>query len=211
MLSSASVSAVKILSTVSARCAVKNTDTLIPFVISRQVHKKKVEKVIPVGSSFSTVYRLPQISMCSLVNKFKKYQLFAFGAGTPVVFGLHALELCDHSIPVTFTCVGIATTVAIFSIGQIFTNLVGVVYISKDRSRVKISYLDFWGDRRDKIVDSSDVVGITKESLTPWDTLNIHGDSANYKISFRLGEILMTPLFKVALKHDPDTHTPVKT
>ncbi|KAF6199524.1 hypothetical protein GE061_007550 [Apolygus lucorum] len=199
------------LSLVSARCAVKNILKLTPFVVSRQVHKKKVEKVIPVGSSFSTVYRLPQISICSLVNKFKKYQLIAFGAGTPVAFGLNALELCDHAVPVTFTCVGIASTVAIFSIGQIFTNLVGMAYISKDRSRVKVSYLNFWGDRLDKIVDSSDVVGITVESMTPWDTLNIHGDPVNYKISFRFGEILMTPLFKIALKHDPDSHTPVKT
>ncbi|BET01974.1 Transmembrane protein 186 [Nesidiocoris tenuis] len=182
--------------------------TIFPRLLTcRHVHQKTTDKVDRVadGSAFITIYRCEKIMVCSMLNKLKKYQLGLVGAGTPTVFLMEALGLVDEATVQAFAGFGIASTVALFSICQLFTNLVGFVYLAKDSSRLKFSYLNFWGDRIDKIVPLEDVVGITpKSSLAPWDRLDIANDKVAYKITIQHGEVLHTPLFRMALKHDPD-------
>jgi len=45
--------------------------------------------------------------------------------------------------------------------GELFRKLIGAVYINSSTNRVKISHLNFWGNRKDIIVNMSDIVPIS--------------------------------------------------
>jgi len=90
------------------------------------------------------------------------------------------------------------TCCVLYSVGTIFYKLVGSVYLSSDRSTVKISYLDFWGKRADVFCPVSDVVPLSEISERSTDVyviLRRYSTPQKLHFTLRFGTILDTELF----------------
>ncbi|KAL1116003.1 hypothetical protein AAG570_005498, partial [Ranatra chinensis] len=97
---------------------------------------------------------------------------------------------------------GIGSTAAVFCVSELFTNLIGFVYISKDLTEVKISYLDYWGKRKDVITNLSDIGPLGLNSKLYFLVKRLSSNES-FKLSMKFGEIINTEAFVKIFKYDP--------
>jgi hypothetical protein len=64
---------------------------------------------------------------------------------------------------------GAVITANIYAYGSFFDKAVGFMYLSEDGSTLKISYLDFWGNRVNKEVPVEDVMPLADCPRVPTD------------------------------------------
>ncbi|XP_014294200.1 transmembrane protein 186 [Halyomorpha halys] len=173
---------------------------IAPFKIINSYAHRKVN-LTPVGSSFTPIYRFPFVPLCSAINKFKKIQFGVFVVSAPTTYICYLVNVCGSHIPLAVSTVGIASTIALFSVGQLFSRLIGYAYVSRNQKQIKLAYLDFWGKRTDIICDIKDITPIydgpafsIKDYL--YKTVWISTQEKPFKINLSNGEILHDDLFR---------------
>ncbi|KAK9508823.1 hypothetical protein O3M35_006286 [Rhynocoris fuscipes] len=143
---------------------------------------------------FKVIYKFAPIGLCSALNKFKKLQLVAAGSAIPGSYIAEWYNLCDGSLPPVIATVGLASTVAVFSIGQLFTDMIGYVYFNKETQDIKLSYVDFWGNRKNSIHGPEDFLPLTHSPKYITDflfrRLYLYDSRYPYKISLKYGNII---------------------
>uniref|UniRef100_T1I0Q2 Transmembrane protein 186 n=1 Tax=Rhodnius prolixus TaxID=13249 RepID=T1I0Q2_RHOPR len=149
---------------------------------------------------------LPQITLCSVLNKFKRLQLVAATTSIPGSFIANYFNVCDPSLPTVVTTIALASTVAIFSIGQLCTELIGYVYFSEDKQEVKLAYLDYWGRRKEAIYGVEDFLPLTNSPRFPSDflfrRLYLYNSRHPFKLSLKYGKIVDEDSFKTVFCHE---------
>ncbi|XP_073996870.1 transmembrane protein 186 [Rhodnius prolixus] len=161
---------------------------------------------IPDKNKYKVIYRLPQITLCSVLNKFKRLQLVAATTSIPGSFIANYFNVCDPSLPTVVTTIALASTVAIFSIGQLCTELIGYVYFSEDKQEVKLAYLDYWGRRKEAIYGVEDFLPLTNSPRFPSDflfrRLYLYNSRHPFKLSLKYGKIVDEDSFKTVFCHE---------
>lgn len=103
---------------------------------------------------------------------------------------------------------GIASTIALFSVGQVFSRLIGYVYVSRNEKQIKLAYLDFWGKRIDIICDIKDITPLYDSPPSIKDilykTVWISTHEKPFKINLTNGQILHDDLFKHSFYNTSD-------
>lgn len=74
-----------------------------------------------------------------------------------------------------------------------FRNLIGFLYISEDNKLIKIASLDFWGQRKDRIIDADDWIPLY--DMPPKFTDQLYrtpklSDGTKYKLVMKYGKII---------------------
>lgn len=90
--------------------------------------------------------------------------------------------------------IGISGCVLFYSIGYFLNNFVGFVYINNEEKTVKLSYIDFWGKRKDEIVKMEDIVPMCDLTRSVTDSLYLkvkrYSMKDTLKLNLQLGHIL---------------------
>lgn len=180
---------------------------ITPFkTLNSYVHRKV--NGTTVSSSFIPVYRFPYVPLCAAINKIKKIQLYVFVVTAPTSYVCYMINVCGSQIPLAVSTVGIASTIALFSVGQLFSRIIGNVYVSRDQEQVKLAYLDFWGKRKDVICDIKDITSLYDSSPSIKDFLYksvwISSHEKPFKINLSNCQILNDDLFKHSFYNTSD-------
>ncbi|KAL4712257.1 hypothetical protein ACJJTC_004019 [Scirpophaga incertulas] len=156
-------------------------------MISNEVIHNKGRK------SFETVFLLPSIRYISIINRLKVYQMIGTGIAIPSSGILEMACVFPDQTFVATSYIGLTAT-ALLSIATLpFRNIIGFLYISDDNKSIKISCVDFWGKRKDKIIDVEDWIPLLDIAPKPLDAIYLSPklvDGTSYKLLIRYGKIL---------------------
>lgn len=73
-----------------------------------------------------------------------------------------------------------------------FRNIIGFLYISKDNKKIKISAIDYWGKRKDRIVPADDwipLLDMQPKNMDPFFLTPCLTDGTKYKLLIRFGKV----------------------
>lgn len=89
---------------------------------------------------------------------------------------------------------GLSGILPLYTFGILSSRLIGFVYLSEDKSMVKVSSVDFWGRRKDEIISVDDIVPFSDLPSTITDSLYLRfvrfSKSGHLKINLRYGIVL---------------------
>ncbi|XP_049869427.1 transmembrane protein 186 [Pectinophora gossypiella] len=145
------------------------------------------------SNRFETVFTFDSVRFIALINRLKVYHLF----GTSIAIPSCGLMEMSHVVSSgTFFCaayVGI-TGAAVLSLATLpFRNVIGYLYISEDNKKIKISSVDYWGRRKDRIVDTEEWIPMLDGEPKLLDGLYLSPkltDGTEYKLPITFGKVL---------------------
>uniref|UniRef100_A0A1B6MF37 Transmembrane protein 186 n=1 Tax=Graphocephala atropunctata TaxID=36148 RepID=A0A1B6MF37_9HEMI len=120
------------------------------------------KEAVVESDAYREIYRFPAIRIGYTMQKLKWYQTLLTGASIPTSSLLYFGGLIDSSWVFTVIFSGLLVTLNIYGCAQLFNQSIGFMYLSKDETNVKISYLDYWGKRVDMEVPLDDVVPLSE-------------------------------------------------
>lgn len=86
------------------------------------------------------------------------------------------------------------TGTALFSLASIPTSdIIGILYINEDCTKIKISFIDFWGRRKDRIINSEEWIPLLDLKSRKTDLVYLTPeltDGSKFKLFFRFGQVL---------------------
>lgn len=100
-----------------------------------------------------------------------------------------------YSISLTlFPSVTGITGTAVLSLASLpFRNIIGYLYIRVDNKKIKISSVDFWGKRKDRIVNVDDWFPLLDMAPRTTDAIYLQpllADGTKYKLFVKFGNVL---------------------
>jgi TMEM70/TMEM186/TMEM223 protein family len=150
------------------------------------------------GENFQMIYRFPYVVPAKVICRLKLYQTGIVSAFTAVSF------FCGYDVFVPLV-VGSVSLVMLGVMGEFFRKLIGAVYLNSHKNQVKISHLDFFGNRKDVFVNIDDIVPISSTNETPSDPYVkiIFSDEKRRPllISLKYGKVLDEKTFQEVFGH----------
>ncbi|XP_072932010.1 transmembrane protein 186 [Epargyreus clarus] len=145
------------------------------------------------SKQFETVFSFPSIKYVALLNRLKVYHLFGTCTIIPSCGLMEMANIMPEYTFLTAAYIGL-TGAALFAIGSApFRNVIGFLYISDDNQLIKISSVDFWGKRKDRIVKADDWVPLLDMKPKVMDAIYLSpqlADGTKYKLFVKFGNVL---------------------
>ncbi|XP_045535754.1 transmembrane protein 186 [Papilio machaon] len=166
--------------------------TILNYV-SKNFSSQKVTNNVCHQNTFETVYSFPQIKYVAIIHRLKVYHFLGTGIAIPSCGLLEMFNVLSSNAFLTTSYIGI-TGAAVLSLASIpFRNMIGFLYISEDNKFIKISSVDFWGRRKDRIIDADDWIPLY--DLAPKFTDSLYctphlSDGTKYKLVMKYGNII---------------------
>lgn len=162
------------------------------FIISRAIKStsETCQKASKTSNEWETIYKFPHIQSFVSASKLKIYQTALTAITVPASLALP--ELVDPSIVATLGISGIVTlSIASYA----FRNTVGLIYTSQSQpEKVKFSYLDFWGNRKDVEMNINDVKPFSELPRSVFDkfftTLQFYSGHHKLKLFYKVGGVI---------------------
>lgn len=141
-----------------------------------------------IESEWNPIYKFRYIQMLSSFNRAKFYQVALTTVAVPISF---AFPIVD---PLVVATLGVSLTITLSLASYAFSNTVGFIYTSKEQpDKVKFSYLDFWGNRKDVEMKIEDVVPFSeiKQSFLDFafTNLSFYNDCPKMKLVYKFGGV----------------------
>ena len=114
------------------------------------------------GENFLMIYRFPYVVPAKVICRLKLYQTGIVSISTAVSI------FCGYDVFVPLV-VGSVSLVMLGVMGEFFRKLIGAVYLNSHTNQVKISHLDFFGNRKDIFETIDNIVPISSTNETPSD------------------------------------------
>ncbi|CAG9786173.1 unnamed protein product [Diatraea saccharalis] len=144
-------------------------------------------------AKFETVFSLPTIKYISLLNRLKVYHLVGTSVAVPSSGLLEMASLVPDHTFLTTSYIGL-TAAALLSLATLpFSNIIGFLYISEDKKLIKISSVNFWGKRIDRIVNVDDWIPMLELPAKTLDPIYLSpqlSDGTKYKLFLKFGNVL---------------------
>ncbi|XP_028044044.1 transmembrane protein 186 [Bombyx mandarina] len=144
-------------------------------------------------NKYETVFTFPFIKYIAIFNRLKLYHCVAAGVVMPSCGVLEMLQVFSENTFFTAAYLGI-TVGSLLSIASLpFKNIIGFLYISDDNRHIKISYVDYWGKRQDKIISANDWIPLMDMAPRKLDPLYLSphlSDGTKYKLFVKFGKVL---------------------
>jgi len=125
----------------------------------------------PRPKTFQEIYRFSNIKVGFAINKLKRLQSLLALLVLPTSAAMYYKETFDLDVLIGVTFSTVVFTGNMYGFGSLFHKAIGFMYVSEDGLTLKVSYLDFWGDRIDKEVAVDDVVPFSDCPQSPTDKL----------------------------------------
>ncbi|XP_066432258.1 transmembrane protein 186 [Eleutherodactylus coqui] len=109
------------------------------------------------GAKFNLIYKFPAIRFWRTVSRLKLLQTALTILFLPPVYYYYLQgQITDGSV---IYCTGIAifAGIMLYSLSYYLQRLIGMVYVDDNLTTVKVSYLTFWGNRKNIFVPIADI------------------------------------------------------
>ncbi|XP_026725302.1 transmembrane protein 186 [Trichoplusia ni] len=145
------------------------------------------------SDKFETVFKFPFIRYISMLNRLKVYQIVGTSLALPGCGLMEALNVLPQGALLSAAYIGI-TGSAVLSVTTLpFRNTIGYLYISSDNQKVKISSMNFWGKRQDKIIATEDWIPLLEMPPKATDAVFLQPkltDGTKYKLFVKFGNVI---------------------
>ncbi|XP_043241678.1 transmembrane protein 186-like [Amphibalanus amphitrite] len=122
-----------------------------------------------------------------LICRLKIYQTGLTLAAVPVMVLLQDLDAAAK-----VGAVGLFAAGMLYIMGEFFRRFVGLLYLHRDGTQLKIAHLTFWGGRRDIVIPVEDIVPFSELKDSPTDVyfkLRRYSSPETFYVSLRYGGI----------------------
>ncbi|XP_065164612.1 transmembrane protein 186 [Atheta coriaria] len=174
-------------------------------IVRRQVKSTYGQKS---PTEYIPVYSFPYIQSLAFIHKAKVYQTAATFIGIPASFALSVANVFSTQVCSSITVCGITGCMLLHTLGYLTSNTIGIVYLHKDETKSKVSYLDAWGSRRDVIIDLKNIVPFSDQPTRFTDPLYLRFQQYNskdkYKMNVKYGIVLDPKKFQVIFHKNSD-------
>lgn len=172
---------------------------------AKNEEKREVETASIKFPDYKIIYSFPYIRYVSAMNV-TKYRLTIFIlAFTPAMAGLNLMDIVPFDITSSCIASGVLVTLWVHSFTILCNNLIGYVYV-KDKQKVILSYVDYWGKRIDLETTIDDIIPISDNPISITDSLYkkviVSSLKPTLKINMKLGRIINADSFKYILGTD---------
>ncbi|XP_068631595.1 transmembrane protein 186 [Battus philenor] len=143
--------------------------------------------------SFETVYSLPLIKYIATINRLKVYHFIGTGIALPTCSLLEIFNAVPNNSFLTASYIGVTGAIVLSLASFPLRNTIGFLYVSEDNKFIKISSVDYWGRRKDKIINSNDWIPMFDLSPKVMDGIYRTpqlSDGTKYKLFVRFGKIV---------------------
>lgn len=145
-------------------------------------------------ANWQPIFKFKYINFLASLNKLKLYQIIGTAIAVPVSFAIRSAEIEAEfgNLPLVVSWLGFSGIVTLALASYAFKGTVGLVYTSKDDPElVKLSYMDFWGVRRNIEMKIEDVMPFSEipRSFSGrfYTTLRFYNGHRKLKLIHRLG------------------------
>jgi hypothetical protein len=149
---------------------------------------QQTQKVSYRNEDWSSIYKFHHIQTFASLNNLKIYQVALTALAVPF-----SLAFPDLST-VVVAYVGVSGAITLSLASYAMRNVVGFIYTSqKQPENVKISYLSFWGQRKDIVVSIADVKPLSEVPKSRLGnhiaSIQFYNDDLKLKMFHRQGEV----------------------
>jgi len=152
---------------------------------------------------YKVVYVFPYIKQACGVNIVKRRFSILFGTAAPVIVGLNLAGILSYDTTIPPIVVGVIISIWLHSLGILFNNLIGYVYLKLDEEKAIISYIDYWGKRVDLEKPINEIIPMSDNPISITDSLYrkimFSSQTPKLKINMRFGRIIDIEHFKCIL------------
>ncbi|CAH1109832.1 unnamed protein product [Psylliodes chrysocephalus] len=153
--------------------------------------------------TYTTVYKFPYIRPFSVLNRLKFYQTVLTGIAVPTSCMLNQLNFISTGAFQVICSLGLSGCLTLYGLGYLTIKFIGFIYYNEQNNLVKISYVDFWGWRKDIEISAKDVVPINELPTSATDGLFLkirrYSTKEILKLNFQYGIIVEKELIKKIL------------
>lgn len=148
---------------------------------------------------WTTIFCYPHIRLIQLLCRFKIYQCVAtLVVAPPLLFSeyLHWMPSYANAMLLSVT---MSATIVLFLTGYLSERVVGMMYVNKDCTKLRVARMNFWGRRQDHVYDVKDIAHLsdTGQIRSSW-YIQLHRYSAPndpFFVSLKHGGIVDDELF----------------
>ncbi|CAD0199342.1 unnamed protein product [Chrysodeixis includens] len=143
--------------------------------------------------NFETVFKFPFIRYIAILNRLKVYQLAGTTLALPGCGLMEVLNVLPEGALLSAAYIGITGSVVLSLTTLPFRNTIGYLYVSQDNTKVKISSMNFWGKRQDKIIATEDWIPLLEMPSKATDAIFLQpklADGTKYKLFIKFGNVL---------------------
>ncbi|XP_037301500.1 transmembrane protein 186-like [Manduca sexta] len=144
-------------------------------------------------NKFETVFSFPFVKYIASLNRLKVFHAIGTSVALPISGIMEMLNLFPEYTFLTTSYVGITGLIVLSAATLPFKNVIGFLYISENNKYIKISSVDFWGKRVDKIVSVDDWIPLLDMAPKKMDAFYLSPqlvDGSKYKLFVKFGNVL---------------------
>ncbi|XP_063362075.1 transmembrane protein 186 [Cydia amplana] len=142
---------------------------------------------------FETVFSFPFVRHIATFNRMKLYHLIGTSFAIPGCGLLQTLSVLPENSFLAASYIGVTGGILFSLASLLLNNAIGFLYISEDNKLIKISSVDFWGRRRDRIVSADEWIPLLDMNQKITDAIYLSPqltDGTKYKLFIKFGNIL---------------------
>lgn len=153
-----------------------------------------------------TIFRYPYIRLVQVFCRVKIYQCFAAFVVIPPLFLSEYMQWTPSHANGFLVSVMASATIVLFLTGFLCERVVGMMYVNKDCTKLRVARLNFWGRRQDHVYAVSDVAHFADvgQKWGAW-YVQLHRYSSPRDplvVSLKHGGIVDKELFSKVFGHD---------
>uniref|UniRef100_A0A1E1X8C7 Transmembrane protein 186 n=1 Tax=Amblyomma aureolatum TaxID=187763 RepID=A0A1E1X8C7_9ACAR len=109
------------------------------------------------GEEWTTIFRYPHIKALRMLCRVKIYQSIITLAIAPPLLFAEYMEWTPRPMNAMLLSLTFSATIVLFVTGFIAQRVIGIMYVNKDCTKLRVGHLTFWGSRQDHVYDTADV------------------------------------------------------
>ncbi|XP_075035935.1 transmembrane protein 186 [Mixophyes fleayi] len=107
--------------------------------------------------NFNLIYKFPGIQYCRAISRLKLLQTTLTVLLIPPIYYYYLQGQLSQFTVVYFTGTAVFAGFMLYSLSYYLRRIIGMIYVDDDVTTLKVSYLTFWGNRRNLFVPVEDV------------------------------------------------------
>ncbi|XP_073503862.1 transmembrane protein 186 [Phyllobates terribilis] len=109
------------------------------------------------STKFTLIYKFPGIRYCRVVSRLKLLQTTMTILVLPPIYYFYLQGQLSQFSAVYCTGAALFAGVMLYGLSYYLRRIIGMLYVNDDLTTVKVSYMTFWGNRRNIFVPMNDV------------------------------------------------------
>lgn len=157
-------------------------------------------------SEWKTIFHYPYIKGLRMLCRFKVYQSVGTLLVCPPLFLAEFMGWMSPVASHALVALTLSASIVLLTTGYLSERVVGIMYVNKDCSQLRVAHMTFWGNRQDHVFQTSDVANFS-DSGQAWGSwfIRLHRYSSPNDplfVSLKHGGIVDRELFEKVFGQD---------